>query len=336
MAKINNCDQALCKVKMDGKCLESLELSECPHFYFDEETDIDEAENTPNTTVLKSKSIPLFNGAELNMVNTTLVTYQYPCENIIILGDSDSGKTTFLATIFDILQKGPLEGIYFAGSYTQVGFESRCHLSRISSEAAHADTEKTNSKELNFLHLALKVKPALQRPAVHFLISDISGERLQNARDSSSAMKELTPLKFADRIVVMLDGNKIANKRTREASLFDSYTLLKRMSDEKIIRADCDLKIVLSKWDLLDKDTSFNFEKDIEAYFLQKFSDVFTSFSFARIAARPKTPHSTIKVAFGIGELLNEWLEDKPDQSDILNEVPEKRINERWFLNFHS
>lgn len=334
MVSIKNCKQEICPVKKDGKCLEGLPIGECPHFYF---TDSDE-EKIDDSIEIKLKQaetriigVPLFEGIEFTLATSSIITYEFFSKTVFILGDSDSGKTTLIATLFDLFQKGPIKNLYFAGSYTQIGFETRCHLSRINSNANEAETEKTNTKELSFLHLALKHKESLNELSSHFLVSDISGERLQIARDSSSAMRELSLLKDSDKIIVIIDGNKLSNNQTRELALFNTYTFIKRALDENIFSFTSDIKIIISKCDLLNLNSSENFEETVENYFSSKFPELF-NLTFAKIAARPRTTTLEFKFGHGLYELIEDWFVDK--SIFIQPKASEKKTNHRWFLNY--
>ena len=330
------CKQDACTVSTDGKCLEGLDPDKCPHhFYLKSEDELASNSESSDKSSESNKSIPLFNGVALTSKETPLITYKVPCEKIFIVGESGCGKTTFLATIFDSFQKAPINNIFYAGSYTQIGFEERCHLSRLISNAAVPDTEKTSTREFKFLHLAVKKLGHLEKPALNFLISDISGERLQLARDSSSAIQELNILDTATDIIYIIDGEKLSDRKTRQATLFNAYTFIRRSLDDNILGPAIDLKIVISKWDTLCNDTSFDFDSVIVKYFKEQFGGRFKSLSFAKVAARPKKAIGEVTYGYGVFELLNEWVEKAFDPV-IENYIVEKHKGERYFDNFNN
>ena len=328
------CKQDTCTVSLDGKCLEGLDPDKCPHhFYLQSSEDVNSTIEASTTTTDSNKFIPLFGGLAFSSKDVSLITYKAFCEKIFIIGESGSGKTTFLATIFDSFQKGPINDIHFAGSYTQIGFEERCHLSRLISKAAVPDTEKTSTMEFKFLHLAVKKSSGLNKPSIHFLISDISGERLRSARDSSSAMQELNLLKTSSDIIYMIDGEKLSNRTTRQSTIFKTDTFIQRSLDDEILGSGTDFKIVVSKWDMLYQDNKFDFEVEIVNHFKEKFGSRFSSISFAKIAARPKKADTEIKYGYGVFELLNEWIE-KSLIRNVKRDVDQKIRGDRFFDNF--
>ena len=61
---------------------------------------------------------------------------------------------------------------------------------------------------------------------------------------------------------------------------------------------------MVSKWDKLFNDTSFNYEEQLIIPFANKFSAKVSSFKIFPIAARPKT--SVVEYGYGLYELLND------------------------------
>ena len=93
---------------------------------------------------------------------------------IILAGAYESGKTTILASIWQLYLKGPFAGYLFAGSHTLPGFEERCHYSMITSERAKATTKHTGFAEETILHL--KINPSENNNSQNLLFSDLAGE----------------------------------------------------------------------------------------------------------------------------------------------------------------
>jgi len=49
---------------------------------------------------------------------------------VAIIGPTDAGKTSLIASLYDLLQEGPVAGIGFARSLTLHAFEQACHDAR--------------------------------------------------------------------------------------------------------------------------------------------------------------------------------------------------------------
>lgn len=325
------CHQAGCKILEGGSCLEGIDVTknECAHFYLDETNEVELEEDSPKK-LQKKHVVHLFTGKEMSFPETSIITNNNDCRLIIVVGESDSGKTTLLAEYFINLQKGPFCNYLFAGSLTQIGFEERCFQATVASENIAPKTERTKSMEFGFLHLSLKPKDKITYPAHHFLFSDISGERFREAKTSSTLMRELTVVNAADFVIFLINGEKIADLNIRALTIEDAKTFIQRALDEQIFDSSTKLKIVLTKWDCLCEDSSFNFETRIIKPFSERFSLRLKSLEFTKIAARSK--NSKIPSGMGLCELLTEWVTS--DLNLLTNKVENPVNSDRFFHRF--
>lgn len=300
------CHQTGCKILEGGSCLESIDVTkdECPHFYADDDTTRGEETKLPNNEK-PGVGIRLYTGKEMTFAETSLVTNRYDSKLIAIIGESKSGKTTLLAEYFINFQKAPFGDYFYAGSLTQIGFEERCFYATVGSKAKRPDTGRTKSKEFSFLHLALKTKNKLSDDPVHFLISDISGERFREAKVSSAQMQELKILRAADFILFIIDGEKLADKSTRAVTIEDAKTFIQKALDERIFDKATKLKVAISKWDYLHSDASFSFDDKIVKAFTDRFASRLATLEFTQLAARSN--HNSVKAGTGLHELLKGW-----------------------------
>ena len=289
MAGLKNCDQENCTVRKDGKCLEGIEdISQCSHFYLEpdeDEEDESEEEGSDNDSP-SSNAFRLFKGEELALDQLTEVTYRFPTKQVYILGEHDSGKTTILATLFEMFQAAPFHDFHFAGSLTQIGFERRCFHSRLASANGEADTERTKTEEFRFLHIALKKQPD-EKQATHFLISDISGEKIKRAKNNSEDMRDLAVIEHSVHVSFVIDGEKLVDVKKRQAALTQARTFVRKAIDEKIFNKSTKLAIIISKWDLLEGLDGFDYRSLIELSFQRDFQDSLGELQFLKIAVRP-------------------------------------------------
>ena len=258
-----------------------------------------------------TENIELYSGEELSLKDISKVTYKFPYKLILIIGDFDSGKTTLLATIFDLFQIGSFKEFLFAGSLTMVGFEKRCHLSRVASGLTVPDTERTKSIEFSFLHLSIKKKNSQRKKALSLLLSDVSGERFKQARNSLNSMQEMGFIKNAEHTIMIIDGGKMADLKQRRLEIFNAQTFIDMALQAGNFNENTNLNIILSKWDLLSEDPSFNFYEIIEKSFNERYSGKIKSIKYSKIAARPLKRVDNINLGFGLHELLNEWCDTK-------------------------
>jgi hypothetical protein len=317
------CKQVTCQVHVDGKCLESFDPPrDCPHFYFEETNDASSQISSPEETTSQPAQVSLFSGDELSLKELTFLTYKYPTKVIVIIGESECGKTTLLGTICDMFQIAPIGKFLFAGSVTLIGFEKRSHLSRKASNLSRQDTERTKSKEFNFLHLAVKKENELNKKSTHLLLSDISGERFQSARDYSSSMKSLDLLKTADHLFVMIDGERLSKNLTRHGVIFNVQMFIKNALDDEMFDRKTQLNVIISKCDLL-KD--FDFTKLIETPFNNEFSHRLKGLKFIKLAARPEEGPLN---GFGIEEILDICTENRTHSFEFPHLISER---DRYF-----
>jgi hypothetical protein len=329
--ELKTCKQPECPVRTSGKCLEGLEPESCSHFYW---SDGETAQNIlPNEDQSKANLIKLFSGTELNLKELGLVTHEYPTNLVIVIGESSSGKSTILTSVFDMFQVGKFKQFYFAGSYTQYGFESRCHLSRADSGLIEPDTAHTLSIEFNFLHIAYKHIDSLSGRPHHLLLSDISGERFNMALNSSSMMKEMDLMQGADHLVYLLDGEKIADKYQRNAIITRAGQFITRALDNGLFDNSTDLIIIFTKCDLLgDLQADGTIEK-IKKTFIDRYGSRMNSLNFETIAARPKPATTEIPFGHGLEILLSSWSQKKsPTNNEAGGLVQTTRYFESYSL----
>ncbi|GEP93664.1 hypothetical protein SAMN05660909_05609 [Chitinophaga terrae (ex Kim and Jung 2007)] len=316
------CKQKECNVSVDGVCMEAIKLDDCPHFYFrlpsgeakfeiqeDEEDQEDEEETKDEVAPNKhDDSMSLYSGEPFTIENLTSFTGGTACKSIYILGGPECGKTTLIVTIYDLLQQGPFNDILFAGSHTLVGAERRSHLSHEISGSLDPDTERTFTRQFEFLHLSLKLKGSENHPATNLLLSDINGEKIRDSMNTNATMSELERIKYAHRVVYIVDGELLGDVRQSLIVHYDVKLFIKRAIDCKVFVPTTDLKIVISKADKLN-DIDVHAKKLFDM--LEKaFKDKVGKLSFSCIAARPIPNKLGIKMGEGVYDLVKDWMQD--------------------------
>ena len=330
MSEVKACKQEGCPVRVDGKCLEGLDLDkhECPHFYW-------ETEEVALTSVQKEVSaIPapsstrtnLFTGNELSLNEITLVTHKYACDLIVILGDLDCGKTTLLGTIYDLFQVGRFQSYLFAGSLTQKGFEVRSFLSRVDSGRTNPETERTKALDFKLLHIGIKEDG--EGSIKHLLLSDVSGETIRQTRSSSSLMKsQLEIVKHAKHIFYVIDGEKLAFSH-RIKTMLNAELFIQNAISNSIFTSSTVLNILISKWDKIKNETGFNFESMVVNKLNNRFAPQLAEIHYLKIASRPDIENEEFNLGYGLEELLKYFM--KPTERQEKN-VQSVIISDRFF-----
>jgi hypothetical protein len=255
--------------------------------------------------------VQLPSGDALDLLTAAQVTAAFDARVIVIAGAEASGKTTLITTIYEAFQAGPFAGFRFAGSRTLVGFEQRCHRARIASGAAAADTDRTKVERPRLLHFAVhSTEPGTTRQ--HVLLTDIAGEIFRLARDSTAECKKIGLLLRADTFVVLLDGKKLADPKTRADAAADGLSLIRSCLDAKMIGRATHLNIVVTKRDEVEAkgQAALDYVEHVRNDAEQRFGTRVGRLAFTRIAARPIAGRG-LDFAHGCDALVEQWVRQR-------------------------
>lgn len=246
------------------------------------------------------------------------ITMERRSRLVLLVGPADSGKTTIVTSVYECLLLGPLGGFFFAGSATLPGFESRCHYSRLGGGST-SDTERTKTAYTpHLLHLRLRDR-ASRRDAVDLLLSDYSGELFERAKDSTSELRLLPLFERADRIVVLLDGKRLADRTRRQGAVQDVRHFLRRACDAGMLHSASSVEVLVSKDDLIvtsgSKAATLAFVLEAQRSLSSEFEPRFRTWRMLRVAARPD--NGGIRRARHLDVLLASWIDDRPVASSI-------------------
>jgi len=257
--------------------------------------------------------IDLPKGKELNESAALDLARSRPVQWIVLAGPSDSGKTTFLTSLYELFQWRKVEGYAFAGSLTLPGFEERCYLSRRDSGNPVPHTRRTRYEGPNPLYLHLRIRsPEGLRPFRDMLCTDVSGEMFEHARDSTAECKEMVFLKRANHFLLFLDCAKGVQQDKRWAMFEDARALLRSCVDSEMIGANCVVNVVWSRFDYFVAEESEArhqpFRAEVEKQLRETFDKVIPALMFSEVAARPlKSP--TLLIGNGVPAILKQWAE---------------------------
>lgn len=236
------------------------------------------------------------------------VTTGDPSTVILLAGPIGSGKTTIIVSLFELFNQGPVAGLLFAGSSTLAGFERICHPGRAVAGLPSADTIRTNPHAgAAFLHLRVADVTAESPRLASVLVSDVTGEAFEEARDFAEPAKLARPLwRRADLICLVLDGERISNVQKRSLVRTEALGLLRAARDSKLLPERCRLSVVTTKWDVVEATDAQSFVDSTENLIADRHGHDFASVSNHRIAARPVS--TRVPYAFGVPRLLTDWM----------------------------
>ena len=273
-------------------------------------TAVDSGVMASDTAVAKAAGVvelPL--GEALTLGGSLQITRARRTQLIVVAGAVGAGKTTLIAALFHLFQRGPFAGYFFAGSDTLIGFDRRCYLARIASGRSNPDTDRTRpGEESQLLHLRVR-KQGLLAPAKDILLSDLSGEDYREAKDSVEECKRLPLLKRADHFVLLIDAGQLAQLDSRQRVRNEATALLGTCLDAGQIGNFTYVDVLLSKWDLVNTGDSetVSFIEELERLLEQQFARRVGRFRSTRIAARPSPRYS---LGHGLDRVFPSWVED--------------------------
>ena len=318
-----NCSRPECEAGKTGACAEGHDpLESCPYYgkasENGEEYDGD-AESSTNMIVLFDQEqanqdfIDLPSGEALNVVGVDEFLRWRPIRLITIVGDSDSGKTTLITSIYEQFLRGSFAGHSFAGSRTLIGLERRTYLSRFDSGLSVPDTPRTSlSDDLRFFHIA-GVSEDEQRIRTDLMLSDRAGEKYRQARDHSDAVSELIEVANADRLVLLLDGERLTIPKERTNAIASVRQTLRALLDGGVLDKTTCVQVVITKIDLIIKQAESEqgktqtFIDKFKEILRQTFIDKLEELTFFEIAARD--PTGGLPPAHGVDKLLENWFD---------------------------
>jgi len=281
----------------------------------------------------QAKDIELPSGQELGTENASVITAARPTHLIVIAGPVGCGKTTLVTSIYESFQWGPFANFQFVESDTLPGFEQRCYLSRLVSGQSESDTPRTRLGDPAFLHL--RVCEVSNDPK-DLLLTDLSGESFELARDNTDECRRLEFLKRADHLAILLDCQKLIDPKLRWAVTQDGLTLLQSLLDSEMLPKYAEVDILFSKWDFVsqvsDKKKFNTLCESIEKQFSERFLNRLGRLRFGRIAARPRD--GQMSFAFGLDKLLHFWVDSGAQQQppNMNVQVLGNRESERFKL----
>jgi energy-coupling factor transporter ATP-binding protein EcfA2 len=338
------CNQPECKVAETGVCLEGLEIEKCTHkTIIDGQTDENILGNEGSGTKEKKEDDNLkftYSGDALLIEETNIVVSSSLTRLVILAGNAKSGKTTLLASLFQIFQeKSSFAGYKFAGSTTLIGLEKRCYKSRIASQRDTPDTDRTVYVEHDeFIHL--KVRKA-QENKVDILFTDISGERFKSLSDSQDECKKFGLAKRADHFVLFIDAFLLSEPSAKHSTKTNCMNILRGLIESEMLEKNTYIEIVFSRWDLLlkrdNQDQHMAFVKGLKEEIQKKFSTSHAGISFHEVASRPDTELG-LEFGHGIDSLLPIWVEKSPHISSSVKPINYSAFideDEREFLKFN-
>lgn len=196
------CQLEGCGGPVSGVCINALEFDECPDVIAGDAEIITPEAAAIETAEAQASPLATNVGDSLDASRCDSMLRRTGAHLIGIVAGPEAGKTTLVATIYEMLYRGIIEDLGFAGSETLRGYEERAFMSRLASNSPKPDTERTKFREkLSFTHLRI----ARGEERFDALFSDRSGEHFDNVINKPADIAAFEELARADRLWIVVD-----------------------------------------------------------------------------------------------------------------------------------
>ena len=298
------CANRDCRVAESGKCVEGLELDSCPHYGREPEPigdDVGQAETSTGIVLSSAQTLSIEDASALLKACDSRVA--------ALVGPRGSGKTSLIAGMYDLFQRGAIEGLEFERSQTLHAFELACHDARAASRRAAPKFERTGRGEVKFYHLQLGGGVAAS--PVCLALGDRAGEEYAEAADDPASIAEFPEIRRADTISLLVDGERLLSDGDRHNLRGQVILMLQAFVDTGTVNAGQHLGLVLTKLDVLEaSDPALKHRSETDFQSLvgrvgDLFAKSFASISSFRVAASPTT--DVIPRGTGVPAVLSFW-----------------------------
>lgn len=301
------CANPDCKITSGGRCVEGFpDGVGCPQFG-KALVIVQPADAVPLKAAAPGLRLPHAEALSVKEAESEL--RHKPCNVITLVGPNDSGKTSLIAGVYDLLQQGPVGGYAFAGSSTMHSFERACHDSRRESQRETPHMERTERGEVLFFHLDLVGRDCVGKRTA--LLGNRAGEEYMNAQSEPELALGYPELKRSDTMTVLADGAKLLDAGERHQVRSQVRLTLRAFLEVGVTRPWQRLALVLTKLDEIRKDkdgaaSALCFFETLVDSVRTEFAAHFVDIQAFRVAASPKTANANR--GEGVTELLCFWM----------------------------
>ena len=315
------CANLDCRVVETARCIEGFELSACPH-YGREPEETSESDHGSEEKSSAPSCIGLPGADTLTPAEASRLLRGGNARVIAIIGPRDAGKTSLIASLYELFQEGPVSEISYAQSQTLHAFEHACHDARAVSRRGVPHINRTPRGAVRFYHLELGGGLAGDRLAL--VLGDRAGEEYQGAADDVSVVMTFPEARRADSLTVLVDGLRLLDSGARHNLRSEIVMMIQALVDGGAVQVGQRLALVLTKIDLVQESPhKARAEGDFVSLaenIQRNFGRVFSGMQLFKISAAPKT--DVLPRGEGVPELLTFWLEPPRPEAAPLPTIP--------------
>lgn len=236
-----------------------------------------------------------------------------PCNVIALVGPHESGKTSLIGGIYDMLQEGQVGNFAFAGSSTMHAFERACHDVRTASNRDEPHMERTERGPATYFHLDLADVSQQRKQTALFANRD--GEAYMDTQANPDLAASYPELSRCDTLTVLADGMKLLGDSERHQVLNDVCLTIRAFEEAGQTRNWQRLAVVLTKIDAVrraeskaDGERAVRHFERIAADVRDEFADKFAVIQTFQVSASPKGEVG--QRGEGMQDLLAFWMKE--------------------------
>lgn len=195
--------------------------------------------------------VPLGQGLALTIDEANTLAATAGTQLVVPLGPVGAGKTTLIVEMYArYLTHMSWADRTFGGSESLLDFELLAFPSRLQSGADLPATWRTRLQDGDRFLLHLRLDGSEAAPGeVNLLVANLSGELSEGIRDGHDPVTEIPLLPQARRIVLCVDGAKVASDAFRDRALSDTRQILRGLAEADALGTGARLALVATKWD---------------------------------------------------------------------------------------
>jgi hypothetical protein len=332
-----SCSNPQCQIAETGICLDGFsDVTECPNYGSEPTTEVTEDSDSgfePSASESEDVNVHFFEGqSKLSPKGADSLLKKNGGRIVACVGPTNVGKTTLFASMYDLLQIGPIANWNFGCSETVYPFEELCHLARSTSKRHKADTPRTSALEgLNFYHLALRNN---ETPRVDLFLADRAGEYYNSAADNSEACSELFEVSRADVILLLVDAESLGNNATKHLTKRQALRMIEAFADANMLEKTAKIIITLTRFDLAQENGTEKIACTEHAKIIESATQILgpTPEVIGKIvAARPESLKSS-QPGEGIADLLDAIIHSFQPKTPVFVDAS-RAIPSRTFLD---
>lgn len=195
----------------------------------------------------------LFGSGPLDAEAASDLLAQAPGRLVVWLGEQASGKTTLTRQLYERQRHAGPE-VRFAGSRTLLAFERLAYSRRLATgqPPAPAPNADLGRSRLEILHLAV----AAGEDLIHLLLVELPGHIVRRLADNQVSASSIPLLRRADKLALILDGDRLCDPDTRASVVTRARQLLERLQTAALPHPATDVALIVTKWDFVSDDRS--------------------------------------------------------------------------------